>query len=192
MEHMSLRTKLDQDTLIARCIKNDRKAQEQLFMQFRDALYATSLKYCRNPEEAQDNVHDTFVVIFETIHKYRGTGNFMGWMQRITINQAVKKFKKKIRFDVREDVYVPQDFEISPSQLEIPLDQILQAIQKLPNQYRLVFSLYVLDDYSHKEIAQLLGISQGTSKSNLHRAKSLLKSQLSQREAPTNAQSLSQ
>ncbi|MEP2936842.1 MAG: RNA polymerase sigma factor [Gilvibacter sp.] len=189
---MSERTNLDQQTLIARCIKNDRMAQKQLFLQFRDALYATSLKYCRNTEEAQDNVHDTFVVIFETIHKYRGTGNFVGWMQRITINQAVKKFKTKIRFDLREEMYVPQDFEILPTALEVPLDDILQAIQKLPSQYRLVFSLYVLDEYSHKEIASLLGISEGTSKSNLHRAKALLKSRLAPSEKPNNMQSLSQ
>lgn len=189
---MSQRPKNDEQTLIARCIKNDRKAQKQLFLQFRDALYATSLKYCRNTEEAQDNVHDTFVVIFETIHKYRGTGNFMGWMQRITINQAVKKFKNKIRFDLREEVYVPQDFEVTPAELEIPLGDILKAIQKLPNQYRLVFNLYVLDEYSHKEIASLLGISEGTSKSNLHRAKALLKTRLTKQEAPTNLQSLTQ
>lgn len=166
-------------TLIAQCKKQDRTAQKQLFLQFRDSLYNTSLKYCRNTTEAQDNVHDAFVIVLETIHKYKGKGSFQGWMQRITINQAVKKYRKKSKEILTNEPRVATlQHEDTQLPTGISLDIVLQAIQDLPNQYRLVFNLYVLDDYAHKQIAELLGISEGTSKSNLHRAKQLLKEKL--------------
>ena len=165
--------------LIAACKKGEPKAQEQLFLEHRDAIYTTSLKYCRNVEEAQDNVHDAFVIVFETIKKYKGQGSFAGWMQRIAINQAVKKYRNKRKEHLTED---PSWFAVQEDDdhwaQSCDLDQLLEAIQQLPDQYRLVFSLYVLDDHSHQEIADKLKISVGTSKSNLHRAKVLLKKSL--------------
>lgn len=165
--------------LITACKKGDPKAQEQLFLEFRDPLYTTSLKYCRNVEEAQDNVHDAFVIVFETIHKYKGKGSFAGWMQRIAINQAVKKYRTKRKEHLTED---PSWFSVEQEDPQwvndCDIDTLLEAIQNLPDQYRLVFSLYVLDENSHQEIAKKLKISVGTSKSNLHRAKVLLKKSL--------------
>lgn len=165
--------------LIAACKQGDPKAQEQLFLEFRDPIYTTSLKYCRNVEEAQDNVHDAFVIVFETLHKYKGKGSFAGWMQRIAINQAVKKYRVKRKEHLTED---PSWFALQEDDpqwvQDCDLDSLLEAIQNLPDQYRLVFSLYVLDDHSHQEIADKLKISPGTSKSNLHRAKALLKKSL--------------
>ncbi|MDC7998631.1 RNA polymerase sigma factor [Gilvibacter sediminis] len=165
--------------LIAACKKGDPRAQEQLFLELRDAIYTTSLKYCRNVEEAQDNVHDAFVIVFETIKKYKGKGSFAGWMQRIAINQAVKKYRNKRKEHLTEDPswFAVQEEDDNWAQ-SCDLDQLLDAIQQLPDQYRLVFSLYVLDDHSHQEIADKLKISVGTSKSNLHRAKVLLKKSL--------------
>ena len=96
--------------LIAACKKGDRKAQEKIFLEHRDAIYTTSLKYCRNIEEAQDNVHDAFVIVFETINKYKGKGSFAGWIQRIAINQAVKKYRSKQKVHLTED---PSWFSIS-------------------------------------------------------------------------------
>jgi RNA polymerase sigma-70 factor (ECF subfamily) len=165
--------------LISGCKKGDTRAQEKLFLEYRDALYTTSLKYCRNVEEAQDNVHDAFVIVFETIKKYKGAGSFPGWMQRIAINQAVKKYRNKKNEQLTED---PSWFSVAEDEpkwaQDCDLDQLLEDIQQLPDQYRLVFSLYVLDDHSHQEIAEKLSISIGTSKSNLHRAKVLLKKSL--------------
>ena len=165
--------------LIAACKKGDPKAQEQIFLMFKDAIYTTSLKYCRNIEEAQDNVHDAFVIVFETIRKYKGTGSFAGWIQRIAINQAVKKYRSKRQEHLTDD---PSWFALTSEDdhwaRSCDLDQLLAAIQQLPDQYRLVFSLYVLDDYNHQEVADTLKISVGTSKSNLHRAKVILKKSL--------------
>lgn len=170
---------MELNELIKACKRGDQKAREQLFLSYRDALYTTSLKYCRNTQEAQDNVHDAFVIVFETLHKFKAKGSFSGWMQRITINQAVKKYRIKRQVQLTED---PSWFASYEKDTELvrkcDLDTLFEAIQGLPDQYRMVFSLYVLDDHSHQEIAELLKISVGTSKSNLHRAKALLKKSL--------------
>ena len=170
---------LAQSELIAACKKGDKRAQKQLFLEYRDAIYTTSLKYCRNTEEAQDNVHDTFVIVFETLNKYKGSGSFAGWMQRIAINQAVKKYRVKRKVQLTDDPAWFAVQEDDPKWIsDCDIDDLLNAIQNLPDQYRLVFSLYVLDDFSHQQIADQLKISLGTSKSNLHRAKVLLKKAL--------------
>jgi len=159
------------ENLIKKCAKNDRKAQGELFRRYKDALYLTSLKYCRNQEEAEDNLHDSFLVIFQKIETFKSLGSFEGWMKRITIFKAIDTYKAKktisveINDDLLEDVIIDETF------CDLPLDDLLQLIQGLPDQYRLIFNLYQLDDYTHKEIARMLGISENTSKSNYHRAK---------------------
>lgn len=137
-----------------------------------------SLKYCQNEAEAEDNLHNAFIEIFTNIKQYKGKGSFEGWMKRITINKAIDNFKKSYQLIPANDKTFP-DTEIEETELEeYSLDYILALVQALPNQYRLVFCLYELDDYSHAEIAEMLSISVGTSKSNLHRAKMILKEQI--------------
>ncbi len=166
---------LNLNELIRRCSKNDRKAQSELFENYKDTLYFLALKYSRNTAEAEDTLHDAFLVIFEKIGSFQHKGSFEGWMKRITIFKAIDKYKKKqptiveINDDLLEDTKLENGLE------EIPLDSLMNAIQKLPDRYRLVFNLFQLDGYSHKEIANMLNISEGTSKSNFHRAKQLLK-----------------
>ncbi len=166
--------------LIASCKKNDRVSQGLLFERFKDELYLTSLKYCRNEAEAEDNLHDSFVTIFQTIKKYKGTGSFEGWMKRITINKAIDKYKhnKSTPYNLNDNL--ADEDPINWRESGVSLDDILRSIQELPDQYRLVFNLYQLDAYSHKEIAGMLDISEGTSRSNFHRAKALLKEKILQ------------
>ncbi len=165
--------------LIAGCKKNDLVAQKMLFLKYKDLVYTTSLKYCGNESEAEDNVHDVFIVIFETIHKYKNNCSFEGWIRRIAIHKAVDKFRQKkttdLPYQIESDT---REITIDQKKGDIPIDYIFKAIQELPDRYRLVFSLYQLDDYSHKEIAKMLSISTGTSKSNLHRAKQILKEKM--------------
>ena len=170
---------LKETELIAACSKNNRKAQSELFRRYKDTLFLTSLKYCRNETDAEDNLHDAFVSIFTSIKKYKGKGSFEGWMRRITINKAIDKYKIKKPYpvEIKNDILADNhtlDFNASP----LSLDQILSCVQELPDQYRIVFSMYQLDGFTHREIAQTLGIVEGTSKSNYHRAKSLLKESL--------------
>lgn len=164
--------------LIYKCGKRDRKAQQELFMKHREALYHICLKYCRNYAEAEDTLHDVFIIIFNKIKTYKGTGSFEGWMKRIAIFTAIDVYKSKKEFSVAiNEEYLTKETETS--NFSIDLDNILEAVQQLPDQYRLVFNLFQLDGYSHKEIARMLSISEGTSKSNYHRAKLILREKLS-------------
>jgi RNA polymerase sigma factor (sigma-70 family) len=170
---------LDKTQLIAGCKKNDLAAQRLLFLKYKDLVYTSSLKYCRNKAEAEDNVHDVFIVIFETIHKYKNKGSFEGWIKRIAIHKAVDKFRQKKTTDLPYQIESDsREVTIDKEYIDIPIDAIFEAIQELPERYRLVFNLYQLDDYSHKEIATMLSISVGTSKSNFHRAKQILKEKI--------------
>lgn len=178
---------MDLDKILKGCRRNSLKSQSQLYKTYKDDLYVLCLKYCKNKEEAQDNLQDAFMEIFKQIKTYKGTGSFEGWMKRITIHKAIDKFKKKkntINFEVKESIL--KDTTIESDYLEeISLEEILGHIQSLPAQYQMVFNLYELDGYSHKEIATLLDISISTSKSNLHRAKSILKQKIKVKLAPS-------
>lgn len=164
--------------LIKQCIKNNRKAQNELFRKYKDTLFFISLKYCRNEVDAEDNMHDAFITIFQKIKTYKNKGSFEGWMKRITIYKAIDKYKvrKPVNIEINDDII--EDTVETEEDLDITLDQLLKLIQELPDQYRLVFNLYQMDDFSHKEIAELLSISEGTSKSNYHRAKLILRDKI--------------
>ncbi|MCG2418221.1 sigma-70 family RNA polymerase sigma factor [Aequorivita sp. F47161] len=166
------------EELIKLCIKNDRKAQNELFRKYKDTLFFISLKYCRNEVDAEDNLHDAFITIFQKIKTYKNKGSFEGWMKRITIYKAIDKYKvsKPVNIEINNDL-LEETVEIE-ADLKISLNEILQLIQDLPDQYRLVFNLYQMDGFSHKEIASLLNISEGTSKSNYHRAKLILREKI--------------
>jgi RNA polymerase sigma-70 factor (ECF subfamily) len=161
------------EELIEKCLKNNREAQKELYNTYKDKLFVLCLKYCANREDAQDVLQDAFVEIFQNISNYQNKGSFEGWIKKIAINQSITKYKKSIK-NVSMDTDFKEEVEIELDVLKITSEEILKAIQELPNQYRLVFNLYFLDELSHKEIAEMLHISEGTSKSNLHRAKQIL------------------
>ena len=171
---------LTEKELIKGCIKKEISAQRELYMRFKDVLFTLCLKYCKNIEEAEDNLQDSFLDIYKNIKKYKQTGSFEGWMKRITINNAINKYKKDrfINVIINEEITEADEVTVNPSKIDVPLNTILNFVQELPNRYRLVFNLYQLDNYSHKEIAKFLDISESTSKSNLHRAKLILKEKL--------------
>ncbi|MEO9954767.1 sigma-70 family RNA polymerase sigma factor [Nonlabens sp.] len=165
--------------LLKLCKKDDIRAQKELYNIYKDRLFVLSLKYSRNREEAEDNLHDSFMVIFTTIKKYKGKGSFEGWMKRIVINKAITSFKKQSKFNVLINEEITEDVMVEETTLDqISLQVILTAVQSLPDRYRMVFNLYQMDNYTHKEIAEMLDITIGTSKSNLHRAKVILKENL--------------
>jgi RNA polymerase sigma-70 factor (ECF subfamily) len=170
---------LDLQKIIKACKRNNLKAQSQLYKCYKDDLYILCLKYCKNKEEAQDNLQDSFLEIFDKIKSYKGIGSFEGWMKRITIHKAIDKYNKKQPLNIEINDSILEDTTIDSDRIEvIPLDEILNYIQELPPRYRLIFNLFELDQYSHKDIAELLNISINTSKSNLHRAKHILKQKI--------------
>lgn len=168
------------EELIKRCQDNDRTAQELLYRQYSSILYGLCLKYAPNQMEAEDSLQDAFITIFQRIGQYQGRGSFEGWIKRIAINTVLQKYRQKRLHDLPSDDVMEEklDHDLATTQASLPLDFLLSIIQELPERYRLVFNLYVLDGYTHKEIAELLGISDGTSKSNLSRARQLLQQKI--------------
>ena len=144
--------------LIILCKKHDAKAQGELYKRYSGTLFSICLRYSPNYVEAEDSLQDSFITIFKKIEQFKDKGSFEGWMKRITVNTVLQKYRKKRVFDIRDEGQI-----------------LLGIVQELPDRYRLVFTMYVLDGYAHKEIADMLGISDGTSKSNLARARGILK-----------------
>lgn len=180
---------MDQKELIKRCKRYDRKAQEELYRKYSESLFLLCLKYTGSYEQAQDLLQDGFIKIFEKIGQYTGKGSFEGWMSRLMINTALKRLRKNGAFlTIQKDLPEEEDEDIENEGLS--LEFLIEIIQKLPDAYRLVFNLYVMEGHSHKEIAQLLNISEGTSKSNLARARMKLRESINDHLFPKVAKSL--
>lgn len=165
------------EQLIHDCIKNNRKAQEQLYRLLSPKLFSVCLKYSRNYEEAQDNLQEGFLLLFEKIHQFQFKGSFEGWAKKVVINYILQQYRNQGVFELISDkIPVVEDVDIDEE--SVSLDFLIKIIHELTDRYRLVFNLYVLDGYSHKEIAEMLAITVGTSKSNLARAKQILKEKI--------------
>ncbi|NNG09494.1 MAG: RNA polymerase sigma factor [Arenibacter sp.] len=163
--------------LINNCKKGDRQAQEQLYREYSRVLYGICLKYSRNKTEAEDNLHDSFMTIYNKIEQFKNQGSFEGWIKRITVNTVLQKYRKEESLSLVTDNIEEEEPE-DTGYMNLDLSTLLGYIQELPNKYRLTFNLYVLDGYSHKEISEMLGTSPGTSKSNLARARMILKEKI--------------
>ena len=177
------------ELLIEKCKKNDTKAQGELYTLFSRNLFSLCLKYSRNYAEAEDNLQDAFLTIFKKISQFNNRGSFEGWLKRITINTALQRYREKSVLNLVNEEQIEQvDVEIENE--DINVDFLLNCIQELPDRYRMVFNLYAMDGYSHKEIAEMLDITTGTTKSNLARARMILKAKVEQYKANLSSQSL--
>lgn len=180
---------LSLDQLIQKCKQNNTKAQSELYKLYSSKLFALCLKYCRSRSEAEDNLQDSFVTIFKKISQYKHKGSFEGWLKRITINTALQRYRNKGIYEIINEEHI-EDTSIDIDNDEVSIDFLLTIIQKLPDRYRMVFNLYALDGYSHKEIAAMLDITTGTTKSNLARARMILKDKIITYKARLNSQLL--
>jgi len=165
------------DQLIQDCQKNSIRAQEQLYKLLAPKLFSACLKYSRNRADAEDNLQDGFLLIFQKIGQFQFKGSFEGWAKRVMINNVLQRYRSEGVFElVSENIPDVPDVEIESE--SISMDYLITIIQELPDRYRMVFNLYVIDGYSHKEIAEMLSITDGTSKSNLARARMILKEKI--------------
>ena len=165
------------DQLIQDCQKNSIRAQEQLYKLLAPKMFAACLKYSRNRADAEDNLQDGFLLIFQKIGQFQFKGSFEGWAKRVMINNVLQRYRSEGIFElVSENIPDVADVEIESD--SISMDYLLSIIQELPDRYRMVFNLYIIDGYSHKEIAEMLNITDGTSKSNLARARMILKEKI--------------
>lgn len=165
------------DQLIINCKKKQPKAQGELYKRYSSSLFSVCLKYAPNYAEAEDILQDSFMTIFEKVGQYQNKGSFEGWLKRVTINTALQRYRKPGVFNLVNEENI-KEVEVEVDEESIPLDFLLKIIQELPDRYRMVFNLYVMDGHSHKEIGKMLHINQGTSKSNLARARMILKEKI--------------
>lgn len=162
---------------------NDMAAFEQLYQSYSPYLMGICCRYLSDDREAEDVLQDAFVKIFSNLHRFhsRGEGSLKAWMSRIVINEALKTLKKKERFRKEKIEDIPEDIQEEEINSEsVPTEVLLKMIRELPQGYRSVFNLYVLDGKSHREIAHLLHIKESTSASQLFKAKALLSQNIKQ------------
>lgn len=176
---------VSEEKIIEGCLKGKRSAYYQLYSQYSKVMLGICLRYARNTSEAEDILQDGFVKIFQNIHKYSFKGSFEGWMKRIMINTALNHNRNNLKHYFHADIdeiedYTVIDSEVVVDKMEFPLnsDELMVLIQELPNGYRTVFNLYVFEGYAHKEIAEMLEISENTSKSQLSKARKYLKNKI--------------
>ena len=168
--------------IIKGCLAGNRRDQELLYRRHAARLYAVCLQYSGNDEEARDILQEGFIKIFEHLHHYKHEGSFEGWMHRIVVNTALEKYRSK------HNLYRVDDIDLIPEQDAAPETEdyagleavdLLDIIRELPPKCRMVFNLFAIEGYSHKEIGEMVNISEGTSKSNLSRARIILQKKVS-------------
>lgn len=167
------------DDLLDGCRAGKRHMQEALYKKTAAKMLAICMRYARDKMEAEDVLQIAYVKVFEKIKEYRGDGAFEGWMRRIMVNTAIESYRRNIKMMnvvPIEDAYDQPSTEADFSRLGI--QDLMKLIQKLSDGYRIVFNMYAIEGYSHKEIARELGITEGASKSQLSRARAILRAEV--------------
>ena len=167
--------------LIVGCLQGNRRMQEELYRRFSPRMYAVCLRYAGNAEEAEDILQEGFIKVFKKLDSFRSEGSFEGWMRRIFVNTAIEHFRRK-RYMMPVTEREENTFEGKYLSVldDLAAMDIMALVQELSPGYRTVFNMYVVEGYTHKEIADMLGISEGTSKSQLSRAKVILQDMIKQ------------
>jgi RNA polymerase sigma factor (sigma-70 family) len=167
--------------LIQECIKGNRQSQSSLYNHFASKMFVVCLRYSRNREEAEEILQEGFMKVFEFIHQFKFAGSFEGWIRKIMVNCALQKFRSKPQLRIVSEIEsLNPEFSGSDDILSrLGTKELLQMVQELPPGYRMVFNLYVFEGMKHSEIANLLGISEGTSKAILSDARHLLQKAIS-------------
>jgi len=163
--------------IIIGCLKGNRRDQELLYRRHAARLYAVCLQYSGNDEEARDILQEGFIKIFENLMHYKHEGSFEGWMRRIMVNTALERVRNKYNLYRVDDIDQIPEPDAEPDNEDysgLEAVDLLGIIRELPPKYRVVFNLYAIEGYSHKEISKMVNISEGTSKSNLSRARVIL------------------
>ena len=165
----------NEEDLVKGCLRRDRSAQKRLYDTYSAKMYGLCYRYIKDPMEAEDVLVMAFTKIFERIDQFRGEGNFEGWIRRVVVNEALSYLRR------HRSMYLETDLEVADREPDyhqlsdhLEAEDLMKLIQELPSGYRIVFNMYAIDGYSHKEIAEHLGISENTSKSQLSRARTYL------------------
>lgn len=163
--------------IINGCLNGNRRDQELLYRRHAPKLYAVCLQYSGNDEEARDILQEGFIKIFENLIHYKYEGSFEGWMRRIIVNTALEKYRSRHNLYRVADIDQIPELDAEPDSEDysgLDAEDLMEIIRELPPKYRMVFNLFAIEGYSHKEIGQMVNITEGTSKSNLARARIIL------------------
>lgn len=165
--------------LLEGCKAGDQKMQELLYRQSASKMLAVCMRYARDRMEAEDTLQLGYIKVFQQVKEYRGDGSFEGWIRKIMVNTAIESYRKNLRTlqivsidEIYEQPFAEFDFS------RIAMQDLLGLIQQLADGYRIVFNMYIIEGYSHKEIAATLGISEGASKSQLSRSRAILREEI--------------
>ena len=174
---------LEDYDIIRGCLQNSAAMQKMLYDKYAAKMYGIAVRYAHDPEDAKDILQDGFVKVFQNLSKFKGSGAFEGWMRRIFVNTAIEHYRKKNNTYEIQESHEEQINDREVTALDkLAAVEILNMVKSLPNGYRTVFNLFAIEGYSHKEIADLLNISEGTSKSQYARAKALLQEKIKNHE----------
>lgn len=181
--YLNLEHKFTIDDLLEGCKRGERKSQELLYKMLASRMLGVCMRYAKDRFEAEDMLQMGFVKVFKKVSEFRSDGSFEGWIRRVMVNTAIETYRKNQRMlnvvDIDEVYDAPQNtFDMNGLEMK----DLLKLISQLSTGYKLVFNMYVIEGYSHKEIAEQLGISEGASKSQLSRARAILKEKLTKME----------
>lgn len=171
---------ISENELIDGCLNNDRKAQKLLYEKYSSKMFGVCMRYAKSKEEAEDILSDSFVQVFVKLSSFKREGSFEGWIRRIVVNTSITAYRNNLKFNLNDEIsevhQLSDDNETAIDLLNV--QQIKSIIQQMPDGYRMIFNLYVIEGYNHREIAELIGINEGTSKSQFSKAKKWLQNRL--------------
>ena len=172
---------ISEQELVENCRAGKRKYQELLYRKYADQMYTVCLIYCKDEDEACDILQEGFIKVFRKIDQYKNENSLKAWIRRIVVNTALDHYRKQKRHEAKIESYQQVSETVANNVLEqISLKELVRLVNELPTKAAMVLKLYAIEGYAHKEIAEKLNITEGTSKSQLHRARGLLKQLLSQ------------
>lgn len=172
-----------EDELIQGCLRRERNAQKLLYDTYSSKMYGLCYRYVKDSMEAEDVLVTSFMKIFQKIDQFKNQGSFEGWIRRIVVNEALTCLRRKRTMYLETELeQVDHDPNYQTLSDHLEEEDLLQLVKELPTGYRIVFNMYAIDGYSHKEIAESLGISENTSKSQLSRARTYLQKVLKEHE----------
>lgn len=170
---------MTENDLIKGCLKRDRTYQQALFQRYAGKMLTVCRRYARHEMEAEDLLQDTFIKVFSNIEKFKQKGSFEGWIRRIAVNTSIKNYQKHSFQKERIGLEDYEDETVDPEAISnLSEEELLTLISELPDGYRVVFNLYAIEGFSHKEIAEQLNIGESTSRSQLVKARKLLQSRI--------------
>jgi RNA polymerase sigma-70 factor (ECF subfamily) len=168
---------ISENELIDGCLNNDRKAQKLLYEKYSSKMFGVCMRYAKSKE---DILSDSFVQVFVKLSSFKREGSFEGWIRRIVVNTSITAYRNNLKFNLNDEIsevhQLSDDNETAIDLLNV--QQIKSIIQQMPDGYRMIFNLYVIEGYNHREIADLVGINEGTSKSQFSKAKKWLQNRL--------------